>query len=128
MPDQMEFQVQSSLTSAVKEDVAAEQTSILVTQPMPRPASPVFRFCADHSLGQFVRRAAEIAGKTFNLVADITIEMKMDHEDGDEFIAINVPASGSPDDLYQSFEKYLRATLDFPEYAASRIRLMVDPV
>jgi hypothetical protein len=90
--------------------------------------SPVFRFCTEQGLSPFLRRSIELAREIFTVIGDISLHFEADPEGGDEYIVIDVPASGTADEIFQGQRRHTRLTREFPDYARSRLRLAIDPV
>jgi hypothetical protein len=115
-----------SVTSAIDLTTATEPWGSIITDaPL---VSPLYRFCSEHSLSEFVRETVRLAREVFEVAGPITAKKDVDPETGDEAAVINVPVTGTPEVLYRNYKQYLRATKGFPDYVQLRLRLMIDPV
>ena len=90
--------------------------------------SAVDRFCESHDLTPFLEQSIDLACAIFSVAGDITLRLEKDLEAGDEYILIDVPASGTSDEIFEGQRRHTRLTRGFPDDARSRLRLAIDPV
>jgi len=88
----------------------------------------VDRFCESNELFSFLNQSIELAREVFSVAGDITLRLEKDPEAGDEYILINVPSTGTAEEIFQGQRKHTRLTRGFPDSARSRLRLAIDPV
>jgi hypothetical protein len=124
--DMMECANESMLTTHI-EPAFPEFSSTTITTNVEQ-FSPVYRFCAEFGLSPFLRRSIELACEIFTVVGDIHLQFETDPDAGDAYVAIDVPASGTADEIFQGQRRHTRLTRGFPDYARSRLRLAIDPV
>jgi len=96
--------------------------------PHVQECSAVDRFCESNGLTPFLEKSIELARGIFSVAADITLQLEKDLEAGEEYVLINIPASGTADEIFEGQRRHTRLTRGFPDHARSRLRLAIDPV